>query len=72
MMVLHPEVQKKAQAEIDKVIGTDHLPTLEDRPDLPYIECVVKEVFRYARQAYTRRTSANTVFLQNKPVAASR
>ena len=46
MMALHPEVQKKAQAEIDKVIGADHLPKLEDRPDLPYIECVMKEVLR--------------------------
>lgn len=46
MMALHPEVQKKAQIEIDKVIGTDHLPTLEDRLNLPYIECVLKEVLR--------------------------
>ena len=45
-MVRNPEVQKKAQAEIDEVIGADHLPKLEDRPDLPYVECVMKEVLR--------------------------
>ena len=45
-MVRHPEVMKKAQAVIDSVVGRDHLPTLDDRPELPYIDCIVKEVFR--------------------------
>lgn len=47
-MAQHPEIQKKAQAELDKIIGTEHLPTLEDREDLPYIECIMKEVLRCA------------------------
>lgn len=47
MMVQHPEVVKRAQSELDQVIGRGQLPTLEDRPSLPYIECVVKEVWRY-------------------------
>ncbi|KAI5119693.1 hypothetical protein M0805_003579 [Coniferiporia weirii] len=46
MMVHNPEVVKRAQAEIDKVIGSEQLPTLADRPDLPYIDCILKEVFR--------------------------
>ena len=46
-MTLYPEVQKKAQAEIDSVIGTDRLPTYTDRESLPYIEALVKEVFRW-------------------------
>ena len=46
-MVLHPDVLKKAQEEVDRVVGTDRLPTLEDRPNLPYIECVLKETYRY-------------------------
>lgn len=29
-MMLHPEVQKKAQEEIDRVIGTHRLPTMEE------------------------------------------
>jgi cytochrome P450 len=46
-MTLHPEVVKKAQAEIDTVIGNDRLPTFADRPYLPYLEALVKEVFRW-------------------------
>ncbi|KAI5122645.1 hypothetical protein M0805_007908 [Coniferiporia weirii] len=46
MMTLHPEVVKKAQEEIDAVVGTDRLPTLDDRKSLPYIDCILREVFR--------------------------
>lgn len=31
-MLLYPEVQYKAQEEIDRVIGTERPPTLNDRP----------------------------------------
>ncbi|EAU84017.2 cytochrome P450 [Coprinopsis cinerea okayama7 len=44
---LFPEVQAKAQAEIDAVIGGDRLPTFEDRRNLPYINAVVSEVLRW-------------------------
>ncbi|KAF9812881.1 hypothetical protein IEO21_05932 [Rhodonia placenta] len=46
-MVLYPEVYKKAQAEVDRVVGQDRLPDFEDRESLPYLECVVKEVYRW-------------------------
>ncbi|PCH33051.1 cytochrome P450 [Wolfiporia cocos MD-104 SS10] len=46
-MVLHPDVYKKAQEEIDQVIGHSRLPNLEDRELLPYIECIIKELFRW-------------------------
>ncbi|KAG1757498.1 cytochrome P450 [Suillus lakei] len=46
-MVLHPEVQAKAQAEIDRVIGKDRLPNFDDRPALPYLEAVVRETLRW-------------------------
>jgi cytochrome P450 len=46
-MALHPEVQKKAQAEIDAVVGLNRLPDFEDRPFLPYINAVVKESMRW-------------------------
>jgi cytochrome P450 len=32
MMLLHPDVQQKAQKEIDTVVGKDRLPQLNDRP----------------------------------------
>ena len=46
-MVLHPDVYQKAQAEVDRVVGPGRLPDFEDRENLPYLECVLKEVFRY-------------------------
>ena len=46
-MVLFPEVQGKAQAEIDRVIGLDRLPGIADRPNLPYVEAVYKEALRW-------------------------
>ncbi|KAI8992754.1 cytochrome P450 [Trametes punicea] len=46
-MVLHPDVYKKAQAEIDRVVGPDRLPDWEDQANLPYLDCVLREVFRW-------------------------
>ena len=46
-MALHPEVQKKAQAEIDAVVGPERLPEIEDRPSLPYINALIKELMRW-------------------------
>jgi cytochrome P450 len=46
-MTLHPDAQRKAQAELDAVIGLDTLPTMEDRSRLPYVNALVKEVFRW-------------------------
>jgi cytochrome P450 len=46
-MALHPEVQIKAQAELDAVIGSGRLPDYSDRPSLPYINATVKEVLRW-------------------------
>ena len=53
-MMLNPSIQSKAQAEIDALLslhpdglGPDRLPTYEDRPNLPYIDAVVKEVLRW-------------------------
>ena len=35
-MAMHPEVQKKAQEELDRVIGRDRMPTVDDEKNLPY------------------------------------
>ena len=42
-MINYPEVQKKVQAELDRVVGFDRLPRLEDRPKLVYFFAVLKE-----------------------------
>ncbi|KAJ8131439.1 hypothetical protein O1611_g2188 [Lasiodiplodia mahajangana] len=46
-MVQFPEVQRKAQEEIDRVIGTSRLPAFSDRESLPYIDAVVTEAWRW-------------------------
>jgi len=46
-MVLHPEVQAKAQADIDRVIGKDRLPDFDDRPELPYLDAILRETLRW-------------------------
>jgi cytochrome P450 len=42
----HPWVQRKAQAELDRVCGAQRMPTWADFNDLPYINCIVKEGLR--------------------------
>lgn len=46
-MILQPECQRKAQEEIDEVVGNDRLPTFSDREKLPYVDAIIKEVFRF-------------------------
>ena len=46
-MTIYPEVQKKAQAELDAVIGSKRLPTMEDRDALPYVNAICKELLRW-------------------------
>ena len=47
VLVLFPQVQRRAQAELDAAIGRDRLPTFDDRPRLPYIEAFCKELMRW-------------------------
>ena len=53
MMVLYPTVLRRAQEEIDHVIGPDRLPLFSDRKDLPYIDALVKETLRWENAAPT-------------------
>lgn len=46
-LILFPEVQKKAQEELERVIGPGRLPTLDDEASLPYIRGCVKESLRW-------------------------
>ena len=46
-MVLHTDVQRKAQEEYDEVIGNNILPTFEDLQKLTYLDAVRKECLRY-------------------------
>ena len=44
---LYPEVQIKAQEEIDHAVGQDRLPDFSDRENLPYVKCVLLETLRW-------------------------
>ncbi|EMD37249.1 hypothetical protein CERSUDRAFT_113891 [Gelatoporia subvermispora B] len=46
-MALHPDVQAKARAELDTVVGADRLPDFYDKPSLPYITAIMKETLRW-------------------------
>jgi len=46
-MTAYPDVQKKCQEELDRVIGRSRMPTLGDRDSLPYICATVREALRW-------------------------
>lgn len=46
-MSMFPHVQRKAQEEMDRVVGTSRLPTFSDRENLPYTNAVVEEAQRW-------------------------
>ena len=48
-MTLHPEIQIRAQAEIDAVVGDtwQRMPSLSDRAKLPYVSAIVLELLRW-------------------------
>ena len=46
-LLIWPEVQTKLQAEIDRVVGPDRLPTIDDYEQLLYVRCCIKEAMRW-------------------------
>ncbi|KAF8660482.1 hypothetical protein AX16_001608 [Volvariella volvacea WC 439] len=46
-MAKYPEVQARAQAEIDEVTGRNRLPSLKDQDRLPYVRALAREVLRW-------------------------
>lgn len=69
--MLHaPEVQVKAREELARVIGNERLPTFTDRADLPYIDAIVKETYRWEQviplgvpHKVTKDDVSNTIIL---------
>ena len=45
-MVLHEDVQRKIHHEIDRMIGSERLPTLEDTAHMPYLQSTLCEFQR--------------------------
>ena len=51
-MVLYPDVQRKAQEEIDQVVGKDTLPSFSDMGNLPYVRAICAEAMRQAKSSF--------------------
>ncbi|KAH8977255.1 cytochrome P450 [Lactarius hatsudake] len=47
-LLAHPEVQVRAHAELDEVVGCARPPTFADLPSLPFIRAMVKEALRWS------------------------
>lgn len=45
-MLNNPSVMKKAQAELDYVVGFNRMPEFDDQDHLPYVKAVVNETLR--------------------------
>lgn len=46
-LTIYPEVQARAQAEIDRVVGHERLPGFTDQNELPYTVACLKELLRW-------------------------
>ncbi|KAM4826468.1 cytochrome P450 1A1-like [Thomomys bottae] len=69
-LVTNPGVQRKIQKELDAVVGRERLPRLSDRPQLPYLEACILEVFRHSSfvpftipHSTTKHTSLNGFYI---------
>ncbi|KAJ6480488.1 cytochrome P450 [Mycena vitilis] len=47
LLAAHPEAQKKAQEEIDRVVGQHRMPSLDDLENLPYVRAIILETHRF-------------------------
>lgn len=45
-MILHPDIYRKAQEEMDRVVGSSRLPDIDDMENLPYLNAIIKETYR--------------------------
>jgi cytochrome P450 len=57
---LNQHVVKKAQEEVDRVVGPDRYPTWEDEENLPYIRAIIKELLRMRPPNKVRMHHATT------------
>ena len=47
-MIRYPDVQKKCQEEVDRLVGESRMIALSDRVDMPYLDATIHELLRLA------------------------
>lgn len=47
MCSIYPGCMKKMQEELDLVVGTERLPSVDDKPNLPYFHAFMNEILRW-------------------------
>ena len=47
MLANNPEIQKRIQSEIDSIVARDRFPSVNDQPNLPYLEASILELMRW-------------------------
>lgn len=62
-MVLYPECQKRAQEEIDSVVGPARLPEFSDRESLLYVDCILQEILRFVFEFIPLQKKLNQFFV---------
>ena len=54
-MIHFPDCARRAQAELDSVVGRSRMPTFDDESSLPYLQALIKEIMRYALALIVRK-----------------
>ena len=65
-MAQHRDIQERAQAEVDSVCGK-RLPTMADRPNLPYVDAVLSEVLRWVSIAPVSTSISRSLSFPSRP-----
>ncbi|KAJ6489644.1 cytochrome P450 [Mycena vitilis] len=65
LMAMHPGIQSRVHEEVDRVVGKDRLPVIADRPEMPFLNAVIKETMRWhpvLPLSIARRTDKDDVY----------
>ena len=52
-LIKYPDVQRKCQEEVDRIIGEGRMAALSDRVDMPYVDATIQELLRQSTVAPT-------------------